>query len=247
MPRRPGFGVAEPHDIEAFGPVNTVMPYASVEDAVLAVRAVKAVVTMAVAGTALVLTLGGATASPADAERWQMSPGFAVQFLQPSAELKETITQILRSVAAMHPGTGIASRLQKIAANARGCLEAEAGDLPVRVVRRHHVDVALHAGEVGGLLEMVAGLAAIALDVAHQAEVEGRQAETRRIGWDVVGALGLRIGDRRSVRVGRSGRHRPTPPLETPASRTLRTPRDRTREGPSSVQVPEQAWLVGSL
>jgi hypothetical protein len=38
--------------------------------AVLAVRAVKAAVTMAVAGTALVLTLGGATASPADAERF---------------------------------------------------------------------------------------------------------------------------------------------------------------------------------
>ncbi len=55
--------------------------------------------------------------SPEDAERWQMSPGFAVQFLQPTAELKETITQILKSVAAMHPGTGIAARLQKIAAS----------------------------------------------------------------------------------------------------------------------------------
>ncbi len=55
--------------------------------------------------------------SPQDAERWQMSPGFAVQFLQPTAELKETITQILKSVAAIHPGTGIASRLQKIAAS----------------------------------------------------------------------------------------------------------------------------------
>src|SRR3954466_8092736 len=28
------FGVAEPHDVEAFGPVNTVMPYGSVEEAI---------------------------------------------------------------------------------------------------------------------------------------------------------------------------------------------------------------------
>jgi oxepin-CoA hydrolase/3-oxo-5,6-dehydrosuberyl-CoA semialdehyde dehydrogenase len=28
------FGVAEPHDVEAFGPVNTVMPYESVEEAI---------------------------------------------------------------------------------------------------------------------------------------------------------------------------------------------------------------------
>ncbi|MDB4873705.1 MAG: phenylacetic acid degradation protein paaN [Gemmatimonadetes bacterium] len=28
------FGVSEPHDIEAFGPVNTIMPYASVDDAI---------------------------------------------------------------------------------------------------------------------------------------------------------------------------------------------------------------------
>jgi oxepin-CoA hydrolase/3-oxo-5,6-dehydrosuberyl-CoA semialdehyde dehydrogenase len=28
------FGVAEPHDVEAFGPVNTVMPYKSVDDAI---------------------------------------------------------------------------------------------------------------------------------------------------------------------------------------------------------------------
>src|SRR5688572_20760423 len=28
------FGVAEPHDVEAFGPVNTIMPYSSVEEAV---------------------------------------------------------------------------------------------------------------------------------------------------------------------------------------------------------------------
>ena len=32
------FGASEPHDVEAFGPVNTVMPYRSVDDAIALVR-----------------------------------------------------------------------------------------------------------------------------------------------------------------------------------------------------------------
>jgi len=55
--------------------------------------------------------------SAADAERWQMSPGFAVQFVQPTAELKAIITGILESVAAMSPAVGHASRLQKLPAS----------------------------------------------------------------------------------------------------------------------------------
>lgn len=55
--------------------------------------------------------------SEEDGLRWQMAQGFAVQFINPSQDLKESITEVLKAVAAQHPGTAEAARLSRVPAS----------------------------------------------------------------------------------------------------------------------------------
>lgn len=55
--------------------------------------------------------------SEADGLKWQMAAGFAVQFINPSQDLKESITEVLKAVASQHPGTAEAVRLSRIPAS----------------------------------------------------------------------------------------------------------------------------------